>query len=172
MTRTEKVAAVVCFAACAVVVAASFLAWVSSGGVTLSGWDLVRHQRDAGANPFVVWDFMTSDSGSSVPFMTAWVTILSAVWLAVWAAAVVAVGTRREPGRLLTGAATAAALVGAVFGLENVYFYVLGSSGTDVALEGGLLLLWGAVVVACTAFFVVLRQTVLPHHGPTPHAAH
>jgi hypothetical protein len=159
MTRTEKVAAVVCFAACAVVVAASFLPWVSIGGTTLSGWDLVRHQRDVGGNPFVVWNFMTSDNGASV-------------WLAVWAALVVVVGARHEPGRVLTVSATVAALGGAVFGFENVYFYVLGSSGTDVALEGGLVLLWGAVAVACVAFFLVLRQVALPHHGSTPHPAH
>ncbi len=172
MTRTEKVAVIVFFAACAVVVAASFLPWVSVGGTTLSGWDLVRHQRDAGANPFVVWNFMTSDNGASVPFMTAWVTLLAAAWLAVWTALVVVVGARHELGRVLTASATLAVLLGAVFGIENVYFYVLGSSGTDVALNWGLVLLWGAVAVACGAFFVVLRQVAQPHHGPTPHPAH
>ena len=171
MTRAQKIAAAVCFVACGLMVVASFMSWISVAGSTYSGWDLVQHQRDADANPLVVWNALTADDGSDVPYLTAWVSILSAAWIAAWTAVLVVVQTRRHDDPLPRGLATGvvlAIILGAVGGIQNSYFYV---SASDVSLEAGSILLWASTIVACLAG-VILATAHVASHGARAHPAH
>lgn len=166
MTRAQKVAAAVCFLACGLMVGASFMPWLSSRGGTFSGWDLYQHQRESGGNLFIVWNFFTASDGSAVPFFTGLVTLISGLWLAGWTAVLLALRGLKEGAARRLGI-TAASVVAALGGLENLYFYHEGGAASDASLKYGLILLWGATVVGFTASLIAQRVAFVRRHAST-----
>lgn len=158
-TRMQKVAATVCFLSCGVMIAASFMPWLSSaGGRTLSGWDIYEAQRDSGGNGFIVPRFFTDTDGSTTPFVTGLGTVLAGVWLALGTAvffALYGLGHPKEgAGRIdrrrwvLLIQVFLVVLPAAVGGLENMFFYFGGGGrASGASLAYGLILLWSATIV-------------------------
>lgn len=167
-TRVQQVAILVCFISCGLMIAASFMPWLSSdGGRTLSGWDIYESQRGSGGNVFIVPQFFTDSDGSTTPFVTGLVTLLSGVWLAVGTAvffALYGLGHPREGAGLRDRRrwvrlihVFVVVIPAAVGGAENMFFYFSGGGrDSGASLEYGLILLWGATIVGGYASIATL----------------
>lgn len=162
-TRGQKAGLIVCLAGSALMIAGSFMPWLSGESFrTLSGWDIYRAQvGSAWWDRFVIWNFFTASDGSSVPFFTGLVTLLGGVWLAAWTAALFVVyglvHPRRSPGRFDWRGGphrifhALVVVPAAVAGLENTFFYYDGGASSGADLEYGLILVWVATAVGSYA---------------------
>jgi hypothetical protein len=145
----------------AVVIAATYMDWLSGGGMSISGWDLYDMRSNLNENVFYVGDMF----GSGSPFFTGLTTLILGIAVVVVALLVLAVAATQRPGSS-GGAGGALALLGTlVAGLASfatamnlAVWIAKGNDQGGVDAAAGLFVVFAGSVVAMMALGAAVRR--------------